>query len=229
MSYTGLGVYQQQPPPPKRRRPWIALAVLGVLAVVGGGTAAVLLTGNDAAPAPTAPTSATSTTKPEWPVVEDTQAGLRYEVPPSWEASTGGAVGGVRLTKSLVSRPFACQGRTMIQAQVASGSASGEPADVAEAVVLELARNGYTVDGKKPKLGRPEVRGVGEHTEASVEVTPSAVSPCFAPKATVRAYATSRGSKVAVLVLNVAEGGPHVAEGPSEDDVERIMESVRPL
>ncbi|MEV0682050.1 hypothetical protein AB0I60_36565 [Actinosynnema sp. NPDC050436] len=226
MGYSGLGVYQQQPPPPNRRPLWIALAVAGVLAVAGGATAAVVLTDSTAAPAPT---TAQTTARPEWTVVEDTQAGLRYEVPPSWEASAGGAVAGVQLTKSLVSRPFDCQGRSMIQAQVASGTGSGEVPDVAEAVIVELARNGYTVNGKKPELGKPEVRGVGEHTEASVEVTPSAVSPCYAPKATIRAYATSNGSRVSVLVLNVAEGGPHVAEGPSEDDVERIMESVRPL
>ncbi|MEU4803390.1 hypothetical protein [Actinosynnema sp. NPDC023587] len=226
MGYSGLGVYQRQPPPPNRRPLWIALAVAGVLAVVGGGTAAVLLTDTGAAPAPT---TAQTTAKPEWTVVEDAQAGLRYEVPPSWEASTGGVVAGVRLTKSLVSRPFDCQGRSMIQAQVASGTATGEVPDVAEALVVEIARNGYTVNGKKPTLGEPEVRGVGEHTEARLEVTPSAVSPCYAPKATIRAHAVSSGSKVAVLVLNVAEGGPHVAEGPGEDDVERIMESVRPL
>ncbi|CCH34231.1 hypothetical protein ABZ816_10440 [Actinosynnema sp. NPDC047251] len=228
MSYTGLGVYQQQPKPPNRRPLWIALAVAGVLAVVGGGTAAVLLTGNDATSAPT--TSATTTAKPDWTVVEDTQAGLRYEVPPSWETSPVGTVGAVRLTKSQVSRPFDCQGRNMIQAMVASGTATGEVPDVAEALIVEIARTSYTVEGQKPKLGKPEVRGVEEHTVASVEVTPSAVSPCYAPKATVRAYARStRSSKVAVLVLNVAEGGPYVAEGPSEDDVNRIMESVRPL
>ncbi len=227
MSYTGLGVYQQ-PKIPNRRPLWIALAVVGVLVVVGGAVTAALLVDTGSTTQPTITT--TSSTAPVWPVVEDTQAGVRYEVPPSWQDSGGGSAGRVRLTKSMVSRPFECQGRSMIQAQIASGSIIGDDlAEVARTLAAEIAKNGYSVGGKRPEVTEPDVRGDREKSVVSVHVTPSAVSPCYAPKATVTAVALRNGPKVSVAVLNVAEGGPHVAEGPTEDEARRILESVRLL
>ncbi|WP_433263886.1 hypothetical protein ACQPZF_33500 [Actinosynnema sp. CS-041913] len=223
MSYTGLGVYQQ-PKKPNRRPLWIVLAVVAVLAVAGGATAAVLIGSKSTQAA----TTSAEPPKPEWPLIEDEQAGVAYEVPPSWEDSVGGASGRVRLSKSLVSRPFECQGRDMIQAQIASGAViEADLAGVATTLATDFANNSYTVEGKRPRLAEPDVRGDEERTVVSVGVTPSAVNPCYAPKATVTVVALRDGPKAAVVVLNVAEGGPHVAEGPSEDEADRILESVR--
>jgi hypothetical protein len=229
VSYTGLGVYQQQPPKRPSRAPlWIALGAAVVL--VGGGVTAFALTRGDgrAEPAPT--TSASSSApEPDWQPVDDSQAGLAYELPPSWESSGGGASGRIRLTTSYVSRPFQCQGRSMIQAQAMAGSVvDDDPEQVATELVNRIAAGGYTVDDAPPEIGEPRVEsGDGEVVRLSVEVTPKSASACYAPKATVSAVALRNGPKVSVFVLNVAEGGPHVAEGPSEDDVERILESVR--
>ena len=231
MSYTGLGVYQQQPPPkrPSRAPLWIALSVVAVLVVGGGVTAAVLLnSGGGAAPAPT--TSASSSApEPDWQPVDDSQADLAYEVPPTWESSGGGTSGRVRVTTSYVSRPFQCQGRSMIQAQAMAGSVVDDDLEqVATDMVNRIAEGGYTVDDAPPEIGEPQVESSDdEAVRLSIEVTPKAANACYAPKATVSAVALRNGGKVSVFVLNVAEGGPHVAEGPSEDDVERILKSVR--
>ncbi|MFD0203891.1 MULTISPECIES: hypothetical protein [Saccharothrix] len=229
MSYTGLGVYQQQPPKRPNRAPlWIALAVVAVLVIGGGVTAFVLLnSGDDRAVPPTS--STTSTPEPEWQPVDDSQAGVAYELPPSWEFSGAGASGRIRLTTSYVSRPFQCQGRSMIQAQAAAGSIiDDDPEQVATELVNRIAAGGYTVNGAAPEIGEPRVESADDDVvRVSVEVTPKSANACYAPKATVSAVALRNGSKVSVFVLNVAEGGPHVAEGPSEDDVKRILGSVR--
>ncbi|WP_447003735.1 hypothetical protein ACRAKI_29390 [Saccharothrix isguenensis] len=238
MSYSGLGLYQQQPPPkpPSRAPLWIALAVVGVLAVGGGVTAfAVLNSGSEAAPASSA-TTPTSTTPsgPDWQPLEDTESNLAYELPPSWESTGGGVSGPVRMSTSYVSRPFQCQGRSMIQAQAMAGSIADDDLEkVATDLVNRIAAGGYTVNGEPPEIAEPRVEsGSGDSADAdvvrvSVEVTPKSASACYAPKATVNAVALRDGNKTSVFVLNVAEGGPHVAEGPSDDDVERILESVR--
>ncbi|GAA1272367.1 hypothetical protein [Saccharothrix xinjiangensis] len=228
MSYSGLGVYQQQPPPrrPNRAPLWIALAVVGVL-VVGGATAFALLGDEDGRATPTSSTSS-SAPEPGWAVVEDDQAGVRYELPPSWERGGKGSVGRLRVTESHVSRPFECQGRNMIQAQAVSGSVAGEPEEVAAEVVTGLAGNGYTVNGTPPEVGEPRVEtSSDDRVVLSVEVTPKAANACYAPKATITAVALRDGSRTAVFAVNVAQGGPHVAQGPSEDDVRRILGSVR--
>ncbi|MFD1149958.1 hypothetical protein [Saccharothrix hoggarensis] len=233
MSYSGLGVYQQPPPKPPSRAPlWIALAVVGVLVVGAGVAAAVLLNsgGGSAAPGSSASTP-TSTTPPEpdWQPVDDTQSGLAYELPPSWEDTGGGASGRVRFSSSHVSRPFECQGRRMIQAQAVSGSVVDDDLEqVATEVVNRMAAGGYTVDGAPPEIGEPRVESADdEAVRLSVEVTPKSANACYAPKATISAVALRNGPKVSLFVLNVAQGGPHVAEGPSDDDVTRILGSVR--
>ncbi|NUT96012.1 MAG: hypothetical protein HOY78_28700 [Saccharothrix sp.] len=234
MSYSGLGYYQPTPPPKPDRRPlWIALSVLGVLLVAGGVVTAVLLDQDSSPSAGGGPTttSAQPAKQTKWQTIEDTQAGVSYELPESWEVSGGGVAAGVRLTKSAVSRPFECQGRNMIQAQIGSGSVtSTAPADVATEVAQAIAKGGYTVDRKEPRLGEPKVESDGDDKAVvSVKAEPVAVNPCFSPKATVTAVAMRAGSKVSVVVLNVAEGGPHVAEGPSADEVKHILESVQKL
>ncbi|MEJ2858373.1 MULTISPECIES: hypothetical protein [unclassified Saccharothrix] len=233
MSYSGLGYYQPTPPPKPNRRPlWIALSVLGVLLVAGGVVTAVLLNQDStSAGGGPATTSAQPAKQTKWQTVEDTQSGVSYELPESWELSGGGVAGGVRLAKSAVSRPFECQGRNMIQAQIGSGSVvSNSPADVATEVAKAIAKGGYTVDRKEPRLGEPKVESESdEKAVVSVKAEPNAVNPCFSPKATVTAVAMRSGTKVSVVVLNVAEGGPHVAEGPSADEVEHILESVQKL
>ncbi|WP_367136534.1 hypothetical protein [Saccharothrix sp. HUAS TT1] len=228
MSYTGLGVYQQPPPKRPDRAPlWIALAVVAVLLVAGGVTAFVVLNaGDDRADAP--PTTSTSAA-PDWQEVDDTEAGLAYELPPSWESTGGGASGRVPLSESHVSRPFQCQGRSMIQAQSVSGSViDDDPEQVATELVNRIAAGGYTIAGAAPEITEPRVEGSDDGVvRLSVEVTPKSANACYAPKATVSAVAVRNGAEVAVFVLNVAQGGPHVAEGPSDDDVTRILESVR--
>ncbi|XVV02142.1 hypothetical protein ACQPW3_32915 [Actinosynnema sp. CA-248983] len=230
MTYSGFGYYQPQPPPKPNRRPlWIALSIIGVLVVAGGVVAAIVLNQGDSRATPTTPAQPAKQTK--WQTVEDTQSGVSYELPESWEASGGGAAGRVRLAKSAVSRPFECQGRSMIQAQIASGSVvSNSPVDIATEVATGIAKGGYTVDRKEPRLGEPKVESESDDKAVvSVKAEPNAVNPCFAPKATVTAVAMRDGNKVVVVVLNVAEGGPHVAEGPSADEVEHILESVQKL
>ncbi|MEU4741597.1 hypothetical protein AB0G02_14195 [Actinosynnema sp. NPDC023658] len=232
MSYTGLGVYQQQPPKRPNRAPlWIALAVVVVLVVGGVVTAIAMNSGDDpAAPRPSTSASSTSSTPdPDWQPVDDSQAGLFYEVPPSWKSTGGGASGRIRLTTSYVSRPFTCQGRSMIQAQSMAGSVIDDDAEgVATELVKRIAADGYTIADVPPEVTGPTVEtGDGEVVRLSVEVTTKSANACYAPKATISAVALRNGPKVSVFALNVAEGGPHVAEGPSEDDVRRILESVR--
>jgi hypothetical protein len=229
VSYSGLGVYQQQPPKRPSRAPlWIALATAVVL-IGGGVTTFVLLNAGDdrAAPAPTSASSAAP--EPDWQPVDDDQTGVAYELPPSWESSGGGASGRIRLNTTYVSRPFECQGRSMIQAQAMAGSVvDDDPEQVATELVNRIAAGGYTVNGAPPEIGEPQVEsGDDDAVRLSVEVTPKSANACYAPKATVSAVALRDGAKVCVFVLNVAEGGPHVAEGPSEDDVRRILGSVR--
>ncbi|MFI9009604.1 hypothetical protein ACIGNX_20480 [Actinosynnema sp. NPDC053489] len=229
MNYTGLGVYQQPPPKRPGRAPlWIALAAVAVLVVGGGVTALVRAKSGDAG-APRATPAPTSAPEPDWQPVDDPQAGLAYELPPSWESSGSGASGRVRMTTSYVSRPFECQGRSMVQAQAMAGSVvDDDPEQVATELVNRIAAGGYTVDDAPPRIDEPRVEPSDDGAvRLSVEVTPQAANACFAPRAAVSAVALRRGAEVAVLVLNVARGGPHVAEGPSEDDVERILRSVR--
>ena len=230
MNYTGLGVYQQQPPKRPNRAPlWIALAVVAVLVVGGGVTAFVLLNRGGDQATPTSTSTTSSAAEPEWQPVDDEKAGLSYELPPSWESSGAGSSGRIKLSTTYVSRPFQCQGRSMIQAQAMAGSVvHDDPEQVATELVNRIAAGGYTVNDAPPEIGEPRVEsGDDEVVRVSVEVTPKSASACYAPKATVSAVAMRDGSEVAVFALNVAEGGPHAAEGPSEDDVKRILESVR--
>jgi hypothetical protein len=231
VNYTGLGVYQQQPPKPPSRAPlWIALGVVAVLVVGAGITAIVVLrSGDDQTASPTSTSTASSAAEPDWQPVDDEKSGLSYELPPSWESSGAGSSGQVKMSTTYVSRPFQCQGRSMIQAQAMAGSiADDDPEQVATELVNRIAAGGYTVNGSPPEVGEPRVEsGDGAVVRLSVEVTPKAANACYAPKATVSAVAMRNGSEVSVFVLNVAEGGPHAAEGPSDDDVERILESVR--
>ncbi|ROP40792.1 hypothetical protein [Saccharothrix texasensis] len=230
MSYSGLGVYQQQPPKRPSRAPlWIALAAVAVLLVGGGVTALVVLKSGDGQAAPTAASTTSTEAEPDWQPVDDEKAGLSYELPPSWEASGTGSSGRVKLSTTYVSRPFQCQGRSMIQAQAMAGSlVHDDPEQVAAELVDRIAAGGYTVNGAPPEIGEPRVEsGDDGVVRLSVEVTPKSASACYAPKATVSAVAMRDGSEVAVFVLNVAEGGPHVAEGPSDEDVRRILGSVR--
>lgn len=227
MSYTGLGVYQSQPPKRPSRAPlWIALAVVGLLAAGVGVTAFVLLGKDDETAAPT--TSAAP--REVWLPVDDSEAGVSYELPPSWEAHGAGTVGLLRVTRSHVSRPFQCQGRDMVQALSVSGSVDrGTPEEVATGVVRALAEGGYTVDGTPPEISEPRVEDAADdRVVVAVEVTPKAVNACYAPGATVTAVALRDGSRTSVFAVNVAEGGPHAAQGPSDDEVRRILESVRP-
>ncbi|QFZ22661.1 hypothetical protein [Saccharothrix syringae] len=228
MSYTGLGAYPPQLPPrrPSRAPLWIALAVVAVLAAVVGVVAFTLLGDHEGQAGTPAPTS--TSPAPDWLAVEDDEAGLRYELPPSWEEGGTGALGRLRITGSHVSRPFQCQGRDMVQAQAVAGSvASGNAEEIATDVVNRLARGGYTVDGTAPGIGEPRVETSDDRVVVSVEVTPKAVNACYAPGAVVTAVALRKGSKTAVFALNVAQGGPHAAQGPAEDDVRRILEGVR--
>lgn len=232
MSYTGFGVYQQQPPKRPSRAPlWIALAVIALLVVGAGVTAFVLLNPDKGGTTTSGPSSTTSTAaEPDWQPVDDSQSGLAYELPPSWESTGGGGTSGrVRLSTSHVSRPFQCQGRGMIQAQAMAGSIThDDPGQVAAELADRIAAGGYTVNGAPPEIAEPRVESAEDDAvRLSVEVTPKSASACYAPKATVSVVALRNGAKVSVFVLNVAEGGPHVAEGPSEDDVKRILESVR--
>jgi hypothetical protein len=236
VTYTGLGVYQQQPPPkrPSRAPLWIALAVIGLLVVGAGVTAYVLLNSDDKAGTTTSGTSSTTSTtaEPDWQPVDDSSSGLTYELPPSWKSTGGGGTSGrVRLSTSHVSRPFQCQGRDMIQAQAMAGSITHDnPEQVAAELANRIAAGGYTVNGAAPQIAEPRVESSddgGDVVRLSVEVTPKSANACYAPKATVSVVALRNGAKVSVFVLNVAEGGPHVAEGPSEDDVKRILGSVR--
>lgn len=230
MSYTGLGVYPQQPPKRPSRAPlWIALAVVVVLVGAGVTTFVLLNAGDDRAAAPPATSVSSSAPEPDWQPVDDSRSGLSYELPPTWESSGGGASGRIRLTTSYVSRPFQCQGRSMIQAQAMAGSVvDDDPEQVATELVNQIAAGGYTVNDAPPEIGEPRVEsGDDEAVRLSVEVTPKSANACYAPKATVSAVALRDGAKVSVFVLNLAQGGPHVAEGPSDDDVERILGSVR--
>ena len=231
MSYSGLGVYQQQPPKRPSRAPlWIALAVVAVLVVGAGVTAIVVLNSGDGRAAePTSTSTTSSAAEPDWQAVDDEKSGLSYELPPSWESSGAGSSGRVKLSTTYVSRPFQCQGRSMIQAQAMAGSVvHDDPEQVATELVNRIAAGGYTVNDAPPGIGEPRVESRDdEAVRLSVEVTPKSANACYAPKATVSAVALRNGAKVSVFVLNVAEGGPHVAEGPSDDDVERILGSVR--
>ncbi|MEU5693971.1 hypothetical protein [Actinosynnema sp. NPDC020468] len=233
MTYTGFGVYQQQPPPPpprSNRRPlWTVLGVVVVLAVAGAVTGVVLAARGEEQAAPASTTS--TAPAPEWQVVEDEAAEIAYDLPPSWENSGGGVADRLRLTKTWVSRPFQCQGRNMIQAMVGSGGlANPDARGVATGAVRAVARAGYAIDQVEPDIADPVVSAeTDDRLVLSVAVKPNAVSACFSPAATVTAVALRKGPKVCVLVLNVAEGGPHVAEGPSDEDVKRILESVRLL
>ncbi|MGM1063082.1 hypothetical protein [Saccharothrix sp. Mg75] len=226
MSYTGFGVYQQPPAPrkPNRAPLWVALGVVGALAVGGAVALVVAGTGDEPAAPPPSPSSPAA---PAWQVVEDSRSGLAYELPPGWESRGGGSSGRIALGSSYVSRPFECRGRSMIQAQAVAGSVvDDDPEQVGTELVRRLATSGYSADGAPPEVGEPRVAGDGDRVVVSVGVTPKSANACYAPRATITAVAVRDGDEVAVFALNVAEGGPHAAEGPSEDDVERILGSV---
>lgn len=227
MSYSGLGYYQQQPPPkPKRTGLRIALSVLGVLVVAGGVVTAVLIgSGSDAAAG--GQTAATSpSAQPEWTTARG--SGLTYQVPPSWEENGDGFAGGTRLTGVWVSRPFECQDRQMVQAIVSSAQVNAATLTVLTQLGKAVANNGYTVDGTPPSVGEPVVTESDDRTTVVLPVEPRGVSACYAPKAEITLVAAQLPSgKHGVLVLNVAQGGPHVAQGPSDEEADRIVGSVR--
>jgi hypothetical protein len=235
LTYTGFGVYQQAPPPKKNRQPlWIALGVLAGVLVIGG-TVTTIVVSNAKSTATTQPTA--SSTPPDdanWLVVDNTAAKVVYRVPESWEPVSGtSTVGGAALSKFTESRPFQCQGRNMIQANAGSGTAKGNDAEsVATAVASAVATGSYAADGKAPTLAKPVVKQVdiagAPGVSVTVVATPTAVSPCYAPNGEITAIAYPSDTGTAVVVLNVAKGGPHVAEGPTDDEVTRILESVRP-
>lgn len=234
MSYTGFGMYQ--PPAPKKdRRPlWVGLGVLAGVLVIGGTTTAVVVSNTGS----TTTTPATSTTAApddaKWLVVANTAAKVEYKVPDSWKPVAGSSTaGGVALSKFAESRRFQCQGLNMIQAHAASGSSRDTDAEaVATKLASVIATTSYTVQGKAPKLGKPVVKPVElegvQGVSVTVVATPTAVSPCYAPTGEVTAIAYRTGSGSTAVALNVAKGGPHVAEGPTDDEVIGILESVRP-
>ncbi|ACU39655.1 hypothetical protein [Actinosynnema mirum] len=226
MSYSGLGYYQQQPPPkPKRTGLWIALSVLGVLVVAGGVVTAVLIgSGSDASAG--GPTTTATSAQPEWTTARG--SGLTYQVPPSWEESGDGFAGGTRLTGVWVSRPFECQGKQMVQAIVGSAQVTSSSTATLSQIGKAVANNGYTVDGTPPGVSEPVVTEADGRTTVVLAVEPKGVSACYAPKAEITLVAVELpGEEYGVLVLNVAQGGPHVAQGPSDEEADRIVGSVR--
>ena len=246
--YTGFGMFGQEPKKPRGNRSlWLALGALALVLVVGGIVVTYVLTskgGHQAGPA-TSSSAAPATDQVSdsgtdtaarnagWQVIRNSSAHVSYEVPASWQTNNGSAsAGAVRLSGLAEGSPFDCQGRSMVQAVIGSGtSTETNPTVLATSTAQAFATVGYTVNNSQPQLGDPAVQPVNHDgvtgIAVTVEATPTAVSTCFAPKGQVTAIAVQTSSGLAVVLLDVALGGPHADQGPTPDDVRRIVDSVR--
>ncbi|WP_199439043.1 hypothetical protein [Umezawaea beigongshangensis] len=238
--YQGFGMYQapQQKPPRGRRPLWLALGVIGlVVLVVGGVVAAVLISRGDAeaggAPSPTPASTSNADPAEDWQEIRGDSSKIVYEVPPTWISQSGTvSASQVELGELMKTGTFECRGEKLVQAYAGSGtSTTADPKAVAVAVATSIAVDSYSVDGNRPSAGQPKISTITRDgvtgVRADVEVTPTAVSACHPPKGLVTVVALPHASGTAVVTLNVAQGGPHSADGPTDDEAERILDSVR--
>jgi hypothetical protein len=229
----------QQKPPRGRRSLWLALGVIGLVAlVVGGVVAGVLLSRGDAeaggGPSPSQPTTTSPTGPPQdWQEIRGDSSKIVYAVPPSWISQSGTvSASEVELGELMKTGTFDCRGERLVQAYAGSGtSTEADPKAVAVAVATSIAVDSYSVDGNRPSAGQPKITTITRDgvtgVRADVEVTPTAVSACHPPKGLVTVIALPHASGTAVVTLNVAQGGPHSADGPTDDEVDLILDSVR--
>ncbi len=75
----------------------------------------------------------------------------------------------------------------------------------------------------------PIQRGGVSGVVVTVTATTTEVSACYAPKGQVTAVALQHGGGTALVVVNVALGGPHADTGPTPEDLQQIVASVQPL
>ncbi|WP_285504262.1 hypothetical protein [Actinokineospora sp. NBRC 105648] len=234
------------------RTPRAAVTAISLVAVTGLLTAvALLVTGSDDAGTPPATAVAPTKTRsaspgtprtPGWQVVDDTAAGLRYEVPPGWalapEEETLESSNGVELGHLADFGTYLCQGAEYGRAFSGSGTAEGEPATAAAELAAAIAADQYS-DGSQTArvtLSRPTpvVRdGLrGAVVRADAEATADDVADrCASTRGTVTvvALATPTGTAVVVLGADTEPRGTDRAPLASGEDLRTMTDSVRPL
>ncbi|GAA3042055.1 hypothetical protein [Actinokineospora globicatena] len=191
-------------------------------------------------PTRTRAASPASPTRSGWQVVDDTEAGLSYEVPPNWalapDTETLESSSGTVLTHLADFGTYLCQGAEYGRAFAGSGRVDGDPAEVATEVAAAIAADQYS-DGTQTAavtLSRPTpvvrdgARGTVIRADAEVKAGEVADS-CASTRGvvTVVALATPVGTAVMVVGADTDDRGPTVPVADA-GELRGITDSVRP-
>jgi hypothetical protein len=255
------GGFGPPPPPPKRDRLPIVLSVVAILVIVGVVVTIVLINrGEDPAPAaapstskaptktsrPPASRQPTSTTRPGggkngWSVVNDSETGLSYQVPPDWEKTPNRRDTGlgVQLTQGAVVGDYSCGGSRYFRGFVASGTVMGKegaPLDLNKVLVDFAESIGHKYyNNPKVDTGTPTPTTAQGKQAATLTVTVTPVvtdANCDASSGEVaiiglpvEAGGRPRGV-VMVVVVNDLAGGPATPPGLPNPLAEEILSTV---
>lgn len=244
-----------QPQPPTRRglgrTQVVALAAVGAVLVAGAVTGGVLLLGGDGddgretrtattsptadgSPSPTKPATASPTGDPT--TVADDLNGITFPVPDGWESGDGsGEEDAVLVTDGTFDCPGeggVCRGGVVVSRTV-TGSDETSPKTLAENDIEDAANDAFDRD----VLDRQPYDGITGHEvvgSGSVAVAGRAgyyvrwrVTTGAGPGGYVQSlvFPSTIGSEAPVLVRFALDAGD---EGPPLDDIDEIVEGIRP-
>lgn len=237
----------------------VALLVVAGLAVVGGVAAAVALTHpggvriSAGTPAPiTAPpaiggTAASSTAppitpkNPGWQLIHNPDLQFAYEAPPSWQplgtSYQSRSLPNVTVTHIAALGDYSCGGKTLSRGTLGSTSvAKGDLAAIATNVARSLGDElyaqvpGHQVRPSPPRqVTRDGPKGPVSGVQVDAAVTGPA-DPCTASSGVVKVLALEASDRVVLLIVNGdLAGGPATPAPPAEADLQRIVDSGRPV
>ena len=182
---------------------------------------------------------------PGWHVVNDTFAGIIYDLPPNWtpiefkELNIGNS-GSAKLILELwrylpVAVTHSCAERLLVQTsqihrQIWPESASDILARVATAWwTNSLETGGPTVSTPTTTTPRSSEGVISARADATVQVTPT--TRCLSRGGKVAAYALTDGTRAAILCIDLdvdeQAGGPSAPPIQDASQITRIIESVR--
>ncbi|MBB4681921.1 hypothetical protein [Crossiella cryophila] len=245
-AYGGLGVFGEgQPEPPKNRWRMAIIAALSLVIVVGLVMVVVLLGRDESTPpaaqttpatsSATAGSSSSSAKSAAVQTITNTESGLTYKVPASWQKGGDGmsrTTSGPILKGMAARYPYDCGNGQFTRAEVGSGRTDDTNLTRAASDLAKyVATQGYTVDKVEPKVVLNEPKTFDNSGTTGVLVVANATaaktSECNAPRGQVIGLAVKGAKGSSVFMLDVSYEGKNSQFTPTEDEMKQILDSVR--
>ena len=225
---------------------WTGRIVIGVVALLAMGALPHACSSLPPAAQPSAPQqqSVESSTRPGWHVVNDTTAGITYELPPGWTTT---AFTPVTITGGSVSNTgsfgtYSCDDHTYERGEVASAHLDNATADMGRSASNVLVNTAIawwsapSAGAGGPSVSTPAVvngamAGGVTSARADAEVTVTPTTTCLSSRARVAALTVSNGTRAAVVCIGLdddpASGGSAGPPLPDRNQIDAIFATVR--